>query len=77
MKEKIEEILEKFRNTLVKKNSNIRLADIKSNGTVSIELTGLSRICPMVQFMMQFYLDKILKKKVPGVRNVVYIINYS
>jgi Fe-S cluster biogenesis protein NfuA len=74
MKERIEEILAQFKGTLTGEGRDIRLLDIAADGVVRVEITGISDSCPMLQFMLKYYMNRILKKYVPGVKDTVYTV---
>ncbi len=72
MKEKIEAALNKIRPSLVADGGNVELVGV-DNGVVKVKLTGACGGCPMSQMTLKMGIEKILKKEVPEVKEVVAV----
>ena len=73
MKEKIEEALKEIRKTLQADGGDIELVDAGDDGTVKVKLVGACGSCPMSQITLQQGVERVLKEKVPGVKQVVAV----
>ena len=69
MKELVEKALDKIRPLLQRDGGDIQLVDVK-DGIVKVMLTGACKGCPMSQMTLKQGVEKILMKKVPGVKEV-------
>ena len=72
MQEKVEEILEKIRPTLVADGGNVELVGV-NDGTVEVRLTGACAGCPMSTMTLKMGIEQILKKEIPEVKEVVAV----
>jgi Fe-S cluster biogenesis protein NfuA len=72
MKEKVEAALNKIRPSLMADGGNVELVEV-DNGVVKVKLTGACGGCPMSQMTLKMGIERILKKEVPEVREVVAI----
>jgi Fe-S cluster biogenesis protein NfuA len=71
MKEKVEAALNKVRPALVADGGNVELVDVDKNGIVKVRLTGACGGCPMSQLTLKMGIERILKKEVPEVKEVI------
>ena len=72
MKEKVEEILNLIRPNLVADGGNVELVEVKE-GVVSVKLTGACAGCPMSTMTLKNGIERALKERVPGVKEVVSV----
>jgi Fe-S cluster biogenesis protein NfuA len=72
MKEKIEEVLNKIRPSLVADGGNVELVDVE-DGIVKVKLVGACAGCPMSQMTLKMGIEKLLKKEIPEVQEVVSV----
>lgn len=72
MKEKVEEVLNKIRPSLVADGGNVELLDVE-DGVVKVKLTGACAGCPMSQMTLKMGIEKLLKKEIPEVQEVVSV----
>jgi len=72
MKEKIEKALEKIRPSLMADGGNVELVEV-DGGTVKVRLTGACGGCPMSQMTLKMGIERLLKKEVPEVEEVVAV----
>lgn len=72
MKEKIEEALNKVRPALMADGGNVELVDVQ-DGVVKVKLTGACGGCPMSQMTLKMGIERLLKKEIPEVKEVVAV----
>lgn len=72
MKEKVEEALNKVRPALMADGGNVELVDIQ-DGVVKVKLTGACGGCPMSQMTLKMGIERLLKKEIPEVKEVVAV----
>jgi Fe-S cluster biogenesis protein NfuA len=72
MKEKVEAALNKIRPSLIADGGNVELVGV-DNGVVKVKLTGACGGCPMSQMTLKMGIERILKKEVPEIKEVVAI----
>jgi len=72
MKEKVEEVLNKIRPSLVADGGNVELVDVE-DGIVKVKLVGACAGCPMSQLTLKMGIEKLLKKEIPEVQEVVSV----
>ena len=70
MKEKVEAALNKIRPALMADGGNVELVEV-TDGIVKVRLTGACGGCPMSQMTLKMGIERILKKEVPEVKEVV------
>ncbi|MFH1354686.1 MAG: NifU family protein [Candidatus Omnitrophota bacterium] len=73
MKEKVEKALEKVRPMLMADGGNVELVEVTGDGVVKLKLTGACGSCPMSSMTLKMGIEKILKKEVPEVKEVVAV----
>jgi Fe-S cluster biogenesis protein NfuA len=73
MKEKVEEVLNKIRPSLVADGGNVELVDVGDDGIVKVKLVGACAGCPMSQMTLKMGIEKLLKKEIPEVQEVVSV----
>jgi Fe-S cluster biogenesis protein NfuA len=71
-KENVELVLNKIRPSLQADGGDVELVDV-NNGTVKVKLTGACGHCPMSTLTLKMGIERILKKEVPGVKEVVAV----
>jgi Fe-S cluster biogenesis protein NfuA len=71
-KEKVEGVLDKIRPSLVADGGNVELVDV-NDGTVTLKLTGACAGCPFSTMTLKMGIEKILKKEIPEVKEVVAV----
>jgi Fe-S cluster biogenesis protein NfuA len=70
MREKVEEILDMIRPSLVADGGNVELVDVE-DGVVKLKLTGACAGCPMSTMTLKNGIERILKQEIPEVKEVV------
>ncbi|MCX6566265.1 MAG: NifU family protein [Candidatus Aminicenantes bacterium] len=73
MKEKVEAALNKIRPQLQMDGGDVELVGIEGDGVVKVRLKGACGGCPMSQMTLKMGIERILKKEVPEVKEVVSI----
>ncbi len=64
-------VLEMIRPSLIADGGDVRLVEIKDDGTVVVELTGACKGCPLSSLTLANGIERILKERVEGVLRVV------
>ena len=72
MREKIEEVLKQIRPNLVRDGGNVELVDA-ADGIVKVRLTGACGGCPMASMTLKNGVERVLKERVPEVKEVVAV----
>jgi Fe-S cluster biogenesis protein NfuA len=72
MKEAVEKTLEKIRPSLRADGGDVELVDVE-DGVVKVRLTGACGGCPMSQMTLKMGIERVLKKDIPGIKEVVAI----
>lgn len=74
MKDKVQAALNEIRVALQQDGGDIELKEVdEETGTVRVELQGACRGCPYSQLTLTGYVEKVLKERVPGVKQVVNV----
>ena len=72
MRDKVEEVLNKVRPSLMRDGGNVELVDV-NDGTVKVKLVGACAGCPMSTMTLKMGIEQILKKEIPEVKEVVAV----
>ena len=72
MKDKVTETLDKIRPQLQADGGDVELVDV-NDGTVKVRLTGACAGCPMSTMTLKMGIEKILKRDIPEVKEVVAV----
>jgi Fe-S cluster biogenesis protein NfuA len=72
MNEKIKAALDQIRPALQADGGDVELVSVK-DGTVSVKLTGACGGCPMATMTLKQGIERILKERVPEVKEVVSV----
>jgi len=70
MREKVESVLNLVRPSLQADGGDVELIDVKE-GVVTVRLTGACGGCPMATVTLKSGIERALKERVPGVKEVV------
>jgi len=74
MKEQIQNILKELRPSLQADGGDVELVDVdEEKGEVKVRLQGACQHCPMSAMTLQEGIARVLKEKVPGVKDVVQV----
>ena len=72
MKERIEKALDKIRPSLMADGGNVELVEVEGD-LVKVKLTGACSGCPMSQMTLKMGIEKLLKKEIPEIKEVVAV----
>ena len=64
-------VLDLIRPSLMADGGDVKLIDVREDGTVVVELTGACKGCPLSEVTLANGIERILKERVPGVTAVV------
>ena len=70
-REDVAAVLELIRPSLIADGGDVKLVDVREDGTVEVELTGACKGCPLSQLTLANGIERILKERIPGVTAVV------
>ncbi len=72
MKEQVEAALGEIRPALQADGGDVELVDVE-DGVVKVRLTGACGSCPMATMTLRFGVEKVLKERIPEVKQVVTV----
>ncbi len=72
MRDKVEEILDKIRPSLMMDGGNVELVDV-NDGIVKVKLTGACSGCAMATLTLKMGIERVLKQEIPEVKEVVAV----
>lgn len=70
-KEDVQAVLDLVRPSLQADGGDVSLVDVAEDGTVTVELEGACKGCPMSQMTLANGVERILKERIPEVTKVV------
>ena len=70
MRDRVEEVLNLIRPSLMRDGGNVELIDV-NDGTVTVKLTGACAGCAMSTMTLKMGIERILKQEIPEVKEVV------
>jgi len=71
MIEEVKKTLDLIRPALQADGGDVELVEVTEDGVVKVKLTGACGHCPMSTQTLKLGIEKTLKQKVPGVKEVV------
>ncbi len=71
MIEEVKKTLDLIRPALQADGGDVELVEVTEDGIVKVRLTGACGHCPMSTMTLKMGIEKTLKQKVPGVKEVV------
>ncbi len=71
--EQVTEIIESIRPSLQAHGGDVELVGIQEDKTVNVRLQGACQGCPGATMTMKMGIERILKERVPGVKQVVAV----
>lgn len=72
MKGKVEAVLAQIRSALQADGGDVELVDV-NEGVVRLKLKGACSGCPMATMTLQHGIERVLKEKVPEVKEVIAV----
>ena len=73
LKTKVEEVLKEIRPHLQADCGDAQLVGVDDDGTVRLRLIGACGACPMSQMTLKMGIERILKQKIPQVKEVINV----
>lgn len=73
MKEEVLKVLEQVRPALQADGGDVELVEVTGDGVVKVRLKGACGSCPMSTMTLKMGIERAMKEKVPGVREVVQV----
>ena len=73
LQEKVQDTIEAIRESLKSHGGDVELVGIDDDNTVRVRLQGACQGCPGAAMTMKMGIEKILKQKVPEVKEVVAV----
>ena len=74
MEEQVKEILEKeIKPALAADGGSIEFVGLEGDGVVKVKLQGACVGCPGAQMTLQMGVERILKEKIPGIKQVIAV----
>jgi Fe-S cluster biogenesis protein NfuA len=72
MRERVEEVLNKIRPSLMMDGGNVELVNV-TDGVVKVKLTGACGGCAMATLTLKMGIERILKQEIPEIKEVVAV----
>lgn len=73
LEEKVKDMIESLRGALQSHGGDVELVGIDDDNTVKVRLQGACQGCPGAAMTMKSGIERILKEKVPEVKEVVAV----
>jgi Fe-S cluster biogenesis protein NfuA len=73
LEEKVQDSIEAVRESLKSHGGDVELVGIDEDNTVRVRLQGACQGCPGAAMTMKMGIEKILKEKVPEIKEVVAV----
>ncbi len=73
MKAEVENVLEMVRPGLQADGGDVELVDVTEDGIVKVRLKGACGSCPMSTMTLKMGIERAVKERVPGVKEVVQV----
>ncbi len=73
MVEEVKKVLEMIRPALQADGGDVELVEVSADGVVKVKLVGACGHCPMSTMTLKMGIERTLKEKVPGVKEVVSV----
>ncbi len=71
LNEKVLRAIQEVRPSLQADGGDIELVSVSDLGVVNVRLTGACGSCPMSTLTLKMGIERLLKEKVPGVKEVI------
>ena len=73
MKAEVEKVLEMVRPGLQADGGDVELVDVTEDGIVKVRLKGACGSCPMSTMTLKMGIERAVKEKIPGIKEVVQV----
>jgi Fe-S cluster biogenesis protein NfuA len=70
----VEKALDMTRNALRGDGGDVELLEVTDDGIVQVRLKGACSGCPMATMTVKSLIERVLKKEVPGVKEVQQVL---
>ena len=70
-KDNVKVVIDQIRPSLQADGGDVAIVDIADDGTIKVELQGHCRGCPYSQMTLKNGIERLLKEKIPQVKEVV------
>ncbi len=70
-KEKVEEVLNLVRPAIQSDGGDVELVRVRDDNVVEVKLTGACGTCPMATYTLKAGIERVLKEKIPEVKEVI------
>lgn len=71
--ERVKEVIESVRSALQSHGGDVELVGVDDDNTVKVRLQGACQGCPGATMTMKMGIERILKEKVPEVKEVIAV----
>lgn len=72
-KDNVKVVIDQIRPSLQADGGDVAIVDIADDGTIKVELQGHCRGCPYSQMTLKNGIERLLKEKIPQVKEVVNV----
>lgn len=73
MIDKVKEVIDEIRPMLQADGGDMELVEVTDDGTVKVRLTGACGTCPMSTMTLKMGIEKTLKERVSGIKEVIAV----
>ncbi len=73
LKDKVTEVINSIRPMLQNDGGDIELVELDENNAVKVRLQGACRGCPSAQMTLKTGIERLLKERVPEVKEVIAV----
>jgi len=73
LQEKVQDTIEAIRDSLKSHGGDVELVGIDEDNTVKVRLQGACQGCPGAAMTMKMGIERILKEKIPQVKQVIAV----
>ena len=73
MKEEVQKAIDLIRPSLQADGGDVELVDVSEDGILKVRLTGACRGCPMSQMTLKMGIEKMIKKQIPDIKEVIAV----
>jgi Fe-S cluster biogenesis protein NfuA len=71
LKDNVKKVIDEIRPSIQMDGGDVELVDVSDQGVVKVRLKGACSGCPGATMTLKFGIEKILKQRVPEVKEVV------
>jgi len=71
LKDNVQKVIDEIRPSIQMDGGDVELVEVSDQGVVKVRLKGACSGCPGATMTLKFGIEKLLKQKVPGIKEVV------